>query len=315
MIRPDHLLVLALLAAACGQRSTPAEGTMVDAASGAGGADAMAGRDGGHHPHDAGPVDAAGPQLNSFWNHATKLSPDVWYVSRAFVRPSTGTATPIHALAVYFPDGPPASVSANLVVSADHPCGGGYCTVPLWVNQLVTTPVFAVNGDYFTGVDYGTGAGNADTRHLWMAGAAGVIDPGTGAGGVLSSTGHHVRPSVTSAQGLPSGTVNAVGGNQIGAATAGIPTAPDYFAARTGSGIDDGGMLYVLVGEGFDHAGSVSGPGLTVHDLWKAMTDMGATTIVEHDGGGSSQLFIKGQGLVYPSSSPRFVANLFGVQD
>jgi hypothetical protein len=45
------------------------------------------------------------------------------------------------------------------------------------------------------------------------------------------------------------------------------------------------------------------------------MTEMGATAVCEHDGGGSSQLFIKGHGLVYPSASPRFVANLFGVQD
>jgi hypothetical protein len=38
------------------------------------------------------------------------------------------------------------------------------------------------------------------------------------------------------------------------------PAAGDYFVARTTSGVDHDGMLYVMVAIGYDHPASVSGP-------------------------------------------------------
>lgn len=266
-------------------------------------------KDGGTPVVDSGPPP---PTLNAFWNNAVKLSAHVHYLSKDFVRPSTNTPTPIHALAIDFSDA--ASTGPSFVVSGDRPCAGEYCTADRWAHELATLPTFAVNGDYFQGVDYGTGVGSESTDHLWMS-HGNTVDPGLGPGGVLSSTGPKALPSLTLSGNLPSGTVDAIGGRWVTSQTTGVPANGDYYAARTVSGTDGVGFLFIVVAEGFDHAQGVSGPGLNMPDEWELMTRLGATKVVNHDGGGSSQLFIAGKGLVYPSSSPRFVANLFGVQD
>ena len=265
---------------------------------------------------DAARGDAGGrPALGAFWNGAAVIAPNVWYRTLAFVRPSTHTGSTIHAVAVYFGPGPAGTANFSIAVSGLHPCGTAYCTTSQWSARQTRAPVVALNGDFFGGINYATGVGTAHTTHQWRTASAGVLDPGNGAGSVLSTTGYRVLPSLTSAASVPTGTRNAVGGVPLSTSTMGTPSAGDYFAARTVSGTDDQGYLYLLVGAGFDHAQGVTGAGLTLHDAWTAITSMGAVRAINHDGGGSSQLVLRGRGQVYPAGTGRHCANHFGVVD